>query len=333
LDILCPPAANSPETSGSPIVLRNALGTRMARNRRLEKKDLEFLKEYDWILSVNNFGARALSEVKTEVVRHIHTVAHDRPVSSYLSLNAGLMEYSKMVIQRGRERSAEVLLSSTKTFCVSQYNASKMVQYGLEAKSNIHQLPNGIDTSRFKPAVVEKKYELLFIGRFQKLKGLDILLSTFAILQKRGRKPRLAVAGNFNSWERVYCQKLVPEECRSSLNFVGTIPHEQIPDLINASRFLVVPSRYESFSLPTLEAQACGIPIIGSSVGGLPELLDENTGILLKSLSAEELASEIEKALDSGVLGESALKFGPQKAAPFNNHLLARRFENLLTNG
>jgi len=334
LEILCPQLDGPEEVidSAGTVVLKNAVGTKLLHNRKLEGRDLEFLKGYDWIFSVNNFGARSISGIKEKVVRQIHTVAHDRPVSSYASLDGGFLEYLRMTIQRQREMSQESTLSGTRTICVSKYNLSKMIDRKLELETNLEHIPNGIDTLLFRPTGKEKKYDIIFIGRFQKLKGLDILLRAVSILQPKDKRPKLAIVGNFTDRQKEFCKRLVPSECRESLAFVGTIPHEQVPDLINGSKILVAPSRYESFSLPTLEAQACGIPVVATPVGGIPELLDQNTGILMKSIEdAKELAQAIDHALNDNSLQEKALKFGPARAKYCNLPTMSQRLKDFLS--
>jgi glycosyltransferase involved in cell wall biosynthesis len=331
VEFLCPTTKDSDEPANHDgmVVLRKELGTKLLNNRRLDQKDIDFLKGYDWIFSVNNFGAKSVSCIKESVFRQIHTVAHDRPVSSYLSLDAGPLEYFRMLIQRRREMSYEASLSGTRTICVSQYNLMRMLDHKLEVEENLHHIPNGINTSIFRPVAKEKKFDLIFIGRFQKLKGPDILFGAITILWNLGLKLRTVIVGNFDAREQEFCRNLVPKGCRDSLNFIGMIPHDRVPDLINASNVLVVPSRYESFSLPTLEAQACGVPVVASSTGGIPELLDENTCILVKSLNPDELARSIEKALSSTSLQETALNFGPTKASRYDSASVAKELAQL----
>ena len=332
VEILCPPAgkSNDVENSDELPVLRNDLGTKFVKNQKLDGKDIEFLKSYDWVFPVNNFAAKSISCIKEKVFRQIHTVAHDRPVWSYLSLGAGPMEYLRMLIQKRWEMSAEAELSGTKTVCVSKYNLNKMLEHNLEVEKDLRHVPNGINTSIFRPVAKEKRFDLIFIGRFQKMKGLDILLEAISILWNQGLKLDLAIIGNFDERQKEFCRNLVHAECRKSLNFVGTIPHDQVPDLINLSKVLVVPSRYESFSLPTLEAQACGVPVVASSVGGIPELVGENTGILANSLNPKDFARSVEEAVTSTSLQESGLKFGPEKARHYDNTYVAEEIVQLM---
>jgi len=81
---MCPDGEPKEEKIEGILVLRNKLGSKLQENKKLEREELEFLKAYDRVISINNFGARPLSEHKQNIVRQIHTVEHDRPVSSYM---------------------------------------------------------------------------------------------------------------------------------------------------------------------------------------------------------------------------------------------------------
>jgi glycosyltransferase involved in cell wall biosynthesis len=331
-EILCPQITSTEERTqlNGITVTRNSLGAKLLQNRKLEKSDLEFFKEYGWIVSVNNFGSKSLSGMKEKVVRQIHTVAHDRPVSSYLSLNPGITDYLRMWLQKRREMSSESSLEGTRSVCVSKYNLSKMIGNKLEDERNLYHIPNGVDTGIFHPVEKEKKFDLIFIGRFQRLKGLDLLLAAISILSKQGRKLTLQIVGSFTERQQEYCKKLVPEECKDCLNFTGTVKHEKIAELINSTRVLVAPSRYESFSLPTLEAQVCGVPVVATDIGGIPEIIENGgTGILVKPEDKEELASAIGRAVKSSSIQENALKHGPEMASHYDLPVISRKYEEL----
>ncbi len=328
VEILCPSEDASTKENLSrdssvngPAIRRNLLGEKIAIGRSLSSSDKKYLGDFDHIISVNNFGAKSLSELPNRneaVLRQIHTVAHDRPISSYVQLKPSFFEMAKMYAYRSRERQSEKSLKGTRTMCVSKYNLNKMKEYQIELEQNLSHIPNAIDVTLFKPMMTPKKFDLIFIGRFQKFKGLDILLGTLNILLDQAVRPHAAIIGPFSPGQQKYCRNLLRREIRDNVSFLGLISHTEIPRLLNSSKALVVPSTYESFSLPTLEAVACGIPVVASEVGGIPELLNQNTGILVSPKNERMLANAITKALDSGRLSESSLKSGPLVARDYD---------------
>jgi glycosyltransferase involved in cell wall biosynthesis len=318
--VLCPSGngkENDRDIDGVKVV-SNIAGTKIIGNRALERTDEKLFRDTDIIFSVNNFGAKSLSNFRSKVVRQIHTVAHDRPLSTYLSLKPRLTDFPKMFVQKRREMSLERALTGVETVCVSQYNLLKMEEHNLESAENLVRISNGIDTTFFKPTIIERRFDIIFIGRFQKLKGLDILLNAFSLVARKNANFTLAIIGSFSKDEQKYCLNLVQEEIRKNIQFLGLIEHEKLPEFINASKIVVVPSRYESFSLPALEAVACGVPVVAFSVGGIPEIIGKENGILVERVAAEDLASSIMNARKSDDLKESAMRDGPKRAINFD---------------
>jgi len=82
--------------------------------------------------------------------------------------------------------------------------------------------------------------------------------------------------------------------------FIGRIAHEEIPYWLNASDVICIPSLSEGLPCVSVEALACGKPVVASRVGGLPEvIIDENLGVLVPPGDCEQLASALLKALSN----------------------------------
>lgn len=141
----------------------------------------------------------------------------------------------------------------------------------------------------------------LFVGRFDKGKGADILLDAFRQLLQQNPAARLTLVGldhgitddrgNLIRAEQ-YLDRLFPEPShRAHVEWLGLQSPDELQALRRQSFACVLASRYESFSMVTLEAMACGCPIIAPNVGGIPELIrHEHNGILFQPGNAVELA-------------------------------------------
>jgi len=276
---------------------------------------------YDWVISFNNYGSGALFASRTaveKVVRYIHTVAIDRPISSYVSLESGLFEYGRMFVLRRREIRAEKRLKDARTLCVSGFLEERMIHFRLTERNLTRVIPNGVDTENFRPSPTEKVQDILFVGRFQKVKGLDILLSSLKhLFLSELRRYKVGVVGPFNPDQRAVVMRNVPEELREKIEFYGTVPHGDMPHFFNSSRLVVVPSRYETFGLPALEGIACGVPVVASNVGGLPEIVNEEVGLLFEAGDSAALAKAISKGMSEEV-ADAAMKNGPTMAKRFD---------------
>lgn len=125
---------------------------------------------------------------------------------------------------------------------------------------------------------------VLFVGHVTREKGIFELIDSFSLFSKKFPDWKLFIAGP--------CQKkianLIKQKCNSSgVVFFGPISHDRVISLMGESSFLVLPSYTEGMPNVVLEAMSCGLPCIGTSVGGMPEML-KGIGIIVppKSVSA-----------------------------------------------
>ncbi len=134
-------------------------------------------------------------------------------------------------------------------------------------------------------------------GRLSPEKGFDVLIESAARLADRGVRFQLRIAGE--GPERAALDALVERrKLGDTVQFLGWLTPDAVPDLLQDATMLVAPSRAESFGLSALEAQAAGRPVIASRVGGLPEIvMDGETGWLVDSDDPEGLADAMQDAL------------------------------------
>jgi glycosyltransferase involved in cell wall biosynthesis len=155
---------------------------------------------------------------------------------------------------------------------------------------------------------------MLYVGRFDRRKGGDIVLRAFAKLAELRPDLRLSFvgpdAGVHESGERLsfnqFVRRNIPDFCWSRIDFRGQLSHEDVMALRNEHLFTIVASQFEILPYAVLEAMALGCPIIASNVGGIPELIkDHETGLLFTSQSVEELTSACAKLLDDHALASA----------------------------
>lgn len=153
---------------------------------------------------------------------------------------------------------------------------------------------------------------LLFVGRIQPLKGLDVAVRALA---SAGRDAFLTVVGGPSGpggdaeLDRVH--KLVADlGLADRVRFVPPQRHELLSTFYRAADVCVVPSRSESFGLVALESAACGTPVVASAVGGLRTLVDHGrTGFLVEGRDPEAFAAHVARILDDPMLaGEMAIE-------------------------
>jgi glycosyltransferase involved in cell wall biosynthesis len=148
-------------------------------------------------------------------------------------------------------------------------------------------MPSNVDIWSEKES---DKFTLLFVGRFDEVKGGDVVLRAFAELLKKYPFLKLLFIGpdvgaRTKAGKQVrfeeFVQTELPSEASSRIEFLGQIPHSLIEQWRKKSAITIVASRYETFGNAVAEAMAIGSPIVATRVGGIPELLQDGRNALL----------------------------------------------------
>jgi len=145
---------------------------------------------------------------------------------------------------------------------------------------------------------VERNAELvLFVGRLDPAKGIEELLEAFASLASRRPNLRLAFVGDGPGGEHLRSKsRHLALGDRIILN--GPCSSEGVADWLSAANVLALPSYNEGYPNVVIEALSCGRPVIATNVGGILELVNDESGILIAPRDSRRLADAIEKAMD-----------------------------------
>jgi D-inositol-3-phosphate glycosyltransferase len=168
---------------------------------------------------------------------------------------------------------------------------------------------------------------LLFVGRIQPLKGVDLAVEALARLETR--KATLLVVGGPSGpegeaeLERLH--RLVEDlGLEARVRFVAPQAHEKLATYYRAADVCIVPSRSESFGLVALEAAACGTPVVATNVGGLRYVVDHgSTGYLVDGRDPDDFAAPIDRILRDG--GEAMSGRAVGRAALYRWNIAAAR--------
>ncbi len=183
--------------------------------------------------------------------------------------------------------------------------------------NKLHVIPAGVDLDLFQPIDREQARHrigingekvLLFVGRPDPLKGLDILLGAVPHLEHPAGVRVLVVGDEAkDSAETLRLRQLVDTlDITSQVSFLGSVSHQSLPDYYNAADICVIPSYYESFGMVAVEAMACGVPVVASRVGGLQTTIrDGENGFLIPWHCPEPFAERIELLLGNEHLRHS----------------------------
>ena len=188
----------------------------------------------------------------------------------------------------------------------SEHLRQKAIRMGVDAHK-VRTVRNGCDPSVFHLAdrsaaraqlAVDNKVELvLFVGRLDTKKGIGELLVAFASLASRRPNLRLAYVGDGPGGEqlRSKARHLALED---RVILIGACPSQKVAQWLAAANVLALPSYNEGYPNVVIEALSCGRPVIATNVGGILELVNEKSGILIVPRDSRALAAAIEKAMD-----------------------------------
>jgi glycosyltransferase involved in cell wall biosynthesis len=200
------------------------------------------------------------------------------------------------------------------TFIVpSRFSMKKMKEFGIDA-NKLKFLPNMVDINAFTPNYDHSDY-ILYFGRLAREKGLVTLLEAM----KKFPRTRLLIAGTGEMETEI--EMAIEKQRMTNVQLLGYITGSKLISLIEGAQFVVVPSEwYETFGLIIVESYACGKPVIGADIGGISELINQDTGLLFRPGNSEELTEKLNHYITHPDLvkehGRNARKFVEENFAP-----------------
>jgi glycosyltransferase involved in cell wall biosynthesis len=158
---------------------------------------------------------------------------------------------------------------------------------------------NGIDTDLFHTngSTPKRPNSLIVVGGYSPIKGLTHLLKAMTLLKKEVDLKLTIIGGPPDG---KYSSGLVKDYgLQDSVTFTGRISHDELVKHYGASQVAVVPSLYEGFGFPAGEAMACGLPVVSSSAGALPEVVgtDGEAGLLVPPADADSMARALRRLM------------------------------------
>ena len=220
----------------------------------------------------------------------------------------GVMPYWRWVQYLGRKRVGRASVA----VCVSRFQMDAIRSRWKIPQEKIRMIYNGIDTDAFHPSSNgrgEQEKRLLFVGGSNPRKGIDLVIEAFAHVHRRHPQVSLDLLGGWD-W-RAQRETAARLGIGNQIRFHPYLPHEDMPAHYRRAYAFLAPTRAESFGIALAEAMACGVPVISTRTGAVPELIDDGVnGILVPvndplalAEAALELLDDPQKAEEMGRAG------------------------------
>ena len=218
------------------------------------------------------------------------------------------------------ERAADeerIMACSDAVLASCDIEAQQIVDFYGANPARVHIVPLGVEHAFFSPGnkmaarralgMPTDEALLLFAGRIQDLKGVDLALEAFIEVRRRSGTGHLAIVGGPSgpsgreTLDRVQ-RRIAEAGVIESVSLVAPQTHQLLSSWFRAADLTLVPSLAESFGLVALESAACGTPVVASAVGGLLTLIAPGqNGLLLASRDSKDWADAIERVLEPAV--------------------------------
>ncbi len=266
-----------------------------------------------WAYPEGFVGLLAKRECKIPLIVTIH--GSDILTCSEVNYGARLSRRLDSIIHKTLKASDFIISASTATYKTA-------LKLGVR-KDRLYLIPNGVDLKRFCPKKSNKikekyglneKFVIFALRSHEPQYGLEYLIKSIPLVLKKIDNAFFVIGGS-GSLQKYHEALTVNLGVEKHVFFTGLIPPEKVPDYYNMVDVVVVPSLQEAFGLTITEAMACGKPVIGTNVGGIPDqVVDGYNGFLIKPKDPNAIAERILYLYDHPELAKRMGKRGREIA-------------------
>ena len=221
-----------------------------------------------------------------------------------------------------------VLHQAEQVLCNSDATAREIHHWLRVPRRKLVTIRLGFDQGQLRPLNLARQPFFLVLGRHDHHKNLPRVLRAFAHLGHPDLLLKLVGPSNRHLTPRLKhlaTELGIARQCQ----WISWVNNEERLQLINTTQALVMPSLWEGFGLPALEAMACGTPVIAGRAGALPEVVG-SAGLLVDPTSSFHIAEAMAHVLSDSGIQRQARQAGPSRAAQFRWERTAQQVEALL---
>ena len=214
-----------------------------------------------------------------------------------------------------------VLAASEAVLTISECTRRDLLRFYRVPERKLRVVFAGYDESRFSPApdagLDPPTPYALYVGNVMPHKNLTRLVEAFATLPSRPDVRLVIVGSGRTRHEAVLRATIDALGLRDGVDWRPYAEADELVALYRGARMVVMPSLYEGFGLPVLEAMACGVPVVTSNVSSLPEVVGD-AALLVEPTDVGAIAAAMERLFTDDVLGKKLRERGLSRARLFS---------------
>lgn len=209
---------------------------------------------------------------------------------------------------------------------VNQNVAEQLIEFGASVEKIRTLYSVYLDLDLYHLQAIEKEYDVLFIARLATNKGIMLLLDAIRLVKQKYPDIKLAIRGE-GMLKGDIEQFIKTNSLQKNILFLPRVEDSsRMPELYNKAKMLVCASTVEGNPRVTIEAMACGTPVVSTRVGIMPEVIQDGENGLLVDWDSGEIASAIQRLLGDSHFYQGIVQAGQQSVQRFEAEAIIRDY-------
>lgn len=211
--------------------------------------------------------------------------------------------------------------------CLTEFNKKKILNLKQIKEKNIFVKPNFVDSRMKSVPYNQRVNQIIFVGRIEKLKGVDILLQAWKLIGTSGPRLIMCGIGPMEEW----CRKYIIENRLQNVEMKGFIPNDEVKKMIAGSRALILPTQcYEGFPMTIIEALSVGTPVLCSDLGNAGNLVIEGkTGCKFAPHMPKEIMEAVNRLTMYGDMTDTVMREYEERYSKKKNYEMLQKIYEL----
>ncbi|MFH1841341.1 MAG: glycosyltransferase family 4 protein [Candidatus Nealsonbacteria bacterium] len=308
-------------------------GVNISRTSLFSLKNLSYSSPFYILSSLPFIFLKSLFLIKKEKINLLHCQGFLSSFLGYLFLKICHIPYIVTVQRQENKNFLKRTVYRKASRCIAASNYIAKEYFEKIGVKNIEIIPNGIDLKRFenlnreenrKKLGLKDEFLIMTVARLEKVKGIDYLIGAM----KENINCKLFIIGEGS--ERSNLENLVEKlNLKDKVKFIGQISNEKIPEYLAAADCFVLSSLKEGFGIVILEAMAAGVPVIGTGVGGILDMVKDGiSGLIIEKENSQSISRAVSRIISDKSFAQKLVSQAKESLKKYNwQNITERVFE------